>query len=186
MQTMVISAEDKRFVTETGIAARIAEIVMPALADLGYRLVRVRLSGQDGQTLQIMAERPDGTLSIGDCETISRQLSPLLDVHDPITTAYRLEVSSPGIDRPLVRPQDFDNWKGHVVRIEMKQMISGRKRFRGIIEGHADGEARVICDLGGELGEQVVGLPLDLVTEARLVLTDELIREALNRSKHTH
>ena len=183
MQTMVTSAKDERFTCETGVARRVAEIVEPALDDLGFRLVRVRLSGQDGTTLQIMAEREDGTISVDDCETISRQISPMLDVHDPIAGTYRLEISSPGIDRPLVRPSDFENWKGHVARVEMRETISGRKRFRGAIEGYENGEALILCDLG-EMGEQVIGLPLELVQEARLVLTDELVREALNRSKH--
>ncbi|MFM1813746.1 MAG: Ribosome maturation factor RimP [Pseudomonadota bacterium] len=173
---------EERFISETGLAARIADLVEPALADLGFRLVRIRISGQDGQTVQIMAERPDGTISIDDCETIHRQVSPLLDAHDPIPGTYRLEISSPGIDRPLVRPSDFESWKGQQVRIEMREMVGGRKRFKGEVEGYEAGEARVICDLG-ELGVQVVGLPVGLIQEAKLVLTDELVREALNRSK---
>lgn len=181
-ETMVTGASSERFINETGAAARVAELVAPVLADLGFRLVRIRISGQDGQTLQIMAERPDGTISVDDCETISRQLSPMLDVHDVMNGAYRLEVSSPGIDRPLVRASDFEDWKGHVARVELKQPISGRKRFRGTLEGCLDGEARLICELG-ELGEQVIGLPIDMIAEARLVLTDDLIREALSRAK---
>ncbi len=181
-KTMVNRDLDERFMIETGVAGRVAELVEPTLKDLGFRLVRVKLTGQDGQTLQIMAERPDGSMSIDDCEAVSRQLSPLLDVHDPIERAYRLEVSSPGIDRPLVRPCDFENWKGYEARIDMRELISGRKRFRGPIEGYEDGEARLYCDLG-ELGQKVVGLPLSLISEARLVLSDELITEALRRSK---
>jgi len=175
-------SSDERFVSETGLAARLAALVEPALVDLGYRLVRVAVTGQDGQTVQIMAERPDGTMVIEDCETVSRNLSPLLDANDIVPGAYRLEVSSPGIDRPLVRPSDFEVWAGHEARIEMREAVGGRKRFRGVLEGFEDGEIRILCDLG-EQGQQVLGLPVGLVGEARLVLTDELIREALRQSK---
>jgi ribosome maturation factor RimP len=177
------AALDKRFVRETGMSANVADLVEPALEDLGFRLVRVRIGGGDGQTVQIMAERPDGTITVDDCEAISRQLSPLLDAHDPVKGSYRLEISSPGIDRPLVRPSDFENWAGYEAKVELAEPISGRKRFRGTLEGFAEGEARIACDLGDELGMQVVGLPLPLIAEAKLVLTDELIREALRRGK---
>jgi ribosome maturation factor RimP len=106
----------------------------------------------------------------------------VLDVHDPIQGQYTLEVSSPGIDRPLVRPSDFDAWAGYEAKVELKQPISGRRRFRGLLEGIEGGEVRIEVDLG-ELGHQVVGLPLGLVGEARLVLTDDLIRETLRRAK---
>ncbi len=152
------------------------------IADLGFRLVRVAVSGKEGQTVQIMAERSDGSMTIEDCEAISRQVSAVLDVNDPISEAWRLEVSSPGIDRPLVRPSDFTDWAGYEAKFEMKEMISGRKRFRGVLEGFEDGEARVEVELD-QIGRQVIGLPVALISEARLVLTDGLIREALNRSK---
>jgi ribosome maturation factor RimP len=174
--------EDARFVSETGLAARLAGLVEPSIVGLGYRLVRVTVTGRDGQTVQIMAERPDGTMKIEDCETISRNLSPLLDANDFLPGAYRLEVSSPGIDRPLVRPSDFENWAGHEARIELREPIGGRKRFRGMLEGFEDGEVRLECDLG-EQGRQVLGLPVALIGEAKLVLTDELVRESLRRSK---
>jgi ribosome maturation factor RimP len=174
--------DDARFVSETGLAARLAGLVEPSIVGLGYRLVRVTITGRDGQTVQIMAERPDGTMTIEDCETISRNLSPLLDANDMLPGAYRLEVSSPGIDRPLVRPSDFENWAGHEARIELREPISGRKRFRGMIEGFEDGEVRLECDLGDQ-GRQVLGLPVALIGEAKLVLTDELVRESLRRSK---
>jgi ribosome maturation factor RimP len=176
-------ASDARFVVETGLAAEIASLAEPVLADLGFRLVRVVVSGRNGSTVQIMAERPEeGTITVEECAEISRRLSPVLDVHDPIQGQYTLEVSSPGIDRPLVRPSDFDAWAGYEAKVELKQPISGRRRFRGLLEGIEGGEVRIEVDLG-ELGHQVVGLPLGLVGEARLVLTDDLIRETLRRAK---
>lgn len=173
---------DQRFVRESGHAAALAAIIEPVIESLGFRLVRVQVSGRDTAVLQVMAERPDGTMAIEDCETISKQLSPVLDVADPISGAYRLEVSSPGIDRPLVRPADFEDWAGYEARIELKEMIDGRRRFRGVIEGFADGEARLEVELD-QKGQLVIGLPLPLIAEAKLVLTDELIRESLRRSK---
>lgn len=175
-------ASGDRFIVETGAAARVAELIEPALADRGYRLVRVAIAGGDSKTLQIMAERTDGTMTIEDCEAISKEVSPLLDVHDPIAGAYRLEVSSPGIDRPLVRPSDFEDWSGHEAKIEVKELIDGRRRFRGIVEGFEDGEVRIEVDLGAA-GKNVIGIPVGLIEEARLVLTDDLIREALSRAK---
>ncbi|CAN1723257.1 Ribosome maturation factor RimP [Hyphomicrobium sp. 1Nfss2.1] len=179
------SAPTDRFIVESGPAARVAELIEPALSDRGFRLVRIVVSGGDNATLQIMAERTDGTMTIEDCETISKEVSPLLDVHDPITGAYRLEVSSPGLDRPLVRPSDFEDWAGHEAKIEVKELIDGRRRFRGILEGFEDGEVRIEVDLGAE-GKNVIGIPVDLVGEARLVLTDDLIREALRRAKKSN
>lgn len=175
-------ASGDRFIVESGPAARVAQLVEPALSDRGFRLVRVAVSGREGKTVQIMAERPDGTMTIEDCEAISKEISPLLDVHDPISGAYRLEVSSPGIDRPLVRPSDFEDWSGHEAKIEVKEPIDGRKRFRGTLEGFEDGEARIEVELG-EAGRAVIGIPMRLIADARLVLTDELIREALRRAK---
>lgn len=175
-------APGERFVREIGLAADLAALTEPVLHDLGFRLVRVRVEGRADITVQIMAERPDGTISIDDCELIHRQLSPLLDVHDPIPGAYRLEISSPGIDRPMVRPSDFEDWAGHEAKIELSEPIDGRKRFRGRLEGYEDGEIRLEMELP-EVGHTVLGLPLELVREAKLVLTDDLIREALTRAK---
>jgi ribosome maturation factor RimP len=175
-------ASDARFIGETGLAAQIAAIAEPVLADLGFRLVRVVLSGRNGSTVQIMAERPDGMLTVEECAEISRRLSPVLDAHDPIQGQYTLEVSSPGIDRPLVRPSDFEAWAGHEAKIEMKELISGRKRFRGMLEGVEGDEVRIEVEID-QIGRQVVGLPVGLIGEARLVLTDELIRETLRRTK---
>ena len=126
---------EPRLVVEPGVAARVSAIAGPVLQGMGYRLVRIRISGEAGCTVQIMAERPDGTMLIDDCEAISRALSPVLDVADPIDRAYRLEISSPGIDRPLVRRSDFERHLGHLVKIEMAVAHEGRKRFRGTIAG---------------------------------------------------
>ncbi|MBI2719990.1 MAG: ribosome maturation factor RimP [Rhizobiales bacterium] len=174
---------EDRLTRETGPALRVAALVEPMLADMGFRLVRVKLSGP---TLQIMAERPDGTFSIDDCATVSRQISPMLDVADVIATRYHLEVSSPGIDRPLVRATDFESWAGHEVKIEMAVPVAGRKRFKGMLEGYHDGEVRLfIEDPEGASKEPVlVGVPFADIGEARLVLTDELIVAARGRLPH--
>ncbi len=182
MQTGVDGAEHRRFLTEHGLEAEIAAVVEPALEDLGFRLVRVQVSGREGKTVQVMAERPDGTITIDDCESISRQISPLLDVHNVVAGSYRLEVSSPGIDRPLVRPSDFELWSGSEVKIELKEMVGGRKRYRGMLEGFEDGEVRIEVELD-QVGRTVLGFPVGLVADAKLVLTDALIREALARAK---
>jgi ribosome maturation factor RimP len=170
---------EPRLVTETGIAARVAALAAPVLATLGLRLVRVHLSGSAGRTVQIMAERPDGSMSIGDCETASRALSPVLDEADPVDTAYRLELSSPGIDRPLVRRSDFERYAGHVMKVELAIAREGRKRFRGILMGVAGDAARLKSE---DSGEETL-LAIDEMSEARLVLTDALIAESLRRGK---
>ncbi|HRY07924.1 MAG TPA: ribosome maturation factor RimP [Hyphomicrobiaceae bacterium] len=182
MQTGIEGAEHRRFLTEHGLEAEVAGLVEPTLEDLGFRLVRVQITGGEGRTVQVMAERPDGTITIEDCETISRQISPLLDVHDVVDGAYRLEVSSPGIDRPLVRPSDFEAWAGSEAKVELKELVDGRKRYRGTLEGFADGEVRMEVDLG-DAGPAVVGFPVGLIASAKLVLTDQLVREALARAK---
>ncbi|MEO1205197.1 MAG: ribosome maturation factor RimP [Pseudomonadota bacterium] len=182
--TTETSISTSRFIRETGTAAGVADLIEPVLADLGYRLVRVALQGrpEKSHVLQVMAERDDGTMTIDDCEIISRQLSPVLDVHDPLDGAYRLEVSSPGIDRPLVRPSDFESWAGHDAKIELSEAIDGRRRFKGRIEGFENDEVRIEVDLD-QIGPTVLGLPIALIGEAHLLLTDELIRESLTRAK---
>jgi len=170
---------EPRLVVEQGVAARIAGAIEPALGTLGFRLVRVKVTGRDGGTLQVMAERPDGTFTIDDCEATSRALSPILDVEDPIQGAYRLEVSSPGIDRPLVRRSDIERAMGHEAKIEMNLMVDGRKRFRGIIEA-IEGDA---LKLKSTEGKEDALLPLNEIADAKLVLTDALIEEALRREK---
>jgi ribosome maturation factor RimP len=175
---------DPRIIVETGLEARVAHIVEPVVEGLGYRLVRVRLSAMNGATLQIMAERPDGSMTVEDCEILSHDLSPALDVEDPIDRAYHLEVSSPGIDRPLVRRSDFERWTGHEAKIELARMLDGRKRFRGHIAG-VDGDAVEVDLRAADGGEPArVRLPIADLAEARLVLNDDLIRESLSRQKH--
>src|SRR5580700_3155753 len=176
-------ADEPRLITEPGRAARVATLAEPVLADLGYRLVRVRISAANGGTLQIMAERPDGSMAIEDCELASRALSPVFDANDPIEGPYRLEISSPGIDRPLVRRSDFDRYAGHVAHIEMLAPIEGRRRFRGELNG-TEGECVRLrrSDAAAPEGTDVL-LRIDDMMEARLVLTDALVSEALRRSK---
>ena len=181
------SPDTRRFLRETGVAADIAAVVEPVLEDMGFRLVRVKVQGGGtaDRIVQLMTERPDGSITIDDCEAISKGISPVLDVADPISGAYRLEISSPGIDRPLVRPSDFEDWSGHEARIELTEPVGGRKRFKGVLEGFEDGEVRIQADTG-EHGVQHLGLPVNLISDAKLVLTDELIREALARAKERH
>lgn len=175
--------DEPRLVTETGVDARVAAIVAPTLTDLGFRLVRVKISGRDGCTLQIMAERADGTFTVEDCEAASKAISPVLDVEDPIDRAYHLELSSPGIDRPLVRVSDFARWAGHLAKVEMEVPVEGRKRFKGVLEG-VEGELALLRRDDPAKGEDArAKLPIRDVGEARLILTDELIREALRRAK---
>ena len=174
-----------RFMLETGLAAEFARVAEPVLEGMGFRLVRVLVSGNVERVVQIMAERPDGSINVDDCEEISKGLSPVLDVEDPLSGKYRLEISSPGIDRPLVRPSDFEDWAGHEAKIETKEPVDGRKRFKGALEGFEDGEVRIAAD-AGKLGIQHLGFPVSLIADAKLVLTDELIREALTRAKQRH
>lgn len=180
------SADTERFLRETGVAAEIAAIVEPVLSDLGFRLVRVKIQGDSrDRIVQLMVEQPDGSITVDDCEEVSKGVSPVLDVADPIPGAYRLEVSSPGIDRPLVRPSDFEHWFGHEAKIELQKPVDGRKRFKGVLEGFKDGEVRIRAD-ASEHEVQHLNLPVHLISDAKLVLTDNLIREALQRAKERH
>lgn len=172
---------DKRLITENGVAARVAAIVEPVIEDLGFNLVRVKVTGENGCTVQIMAERPDGTMAVSDCETVSRAVSPVLDLEDPISTAYYLEVSSPGIDRPLVRVSDFERWTGHDAKVELAVPQAGRKRFRGFLRGVENGELVIELPDVKEGLEPIARVPLSDLGEAHLVLTDDLIRESLRR-----
>lgn len=183
IQAVLDDPNEPRLITETGVAARVAAIASGVLGALGYRIVRVKVTNRDGGTLQIMAERPDGTMSIDDCEAASRALSPVLDVEDPIAGAYRLEMSSPGIDRPLVRLGDFARWAGHEVKVEMSVPVNGRKRYRGLLLGTSGDVARVKRADAREDEPEVVELPVADMGEARLVLTDALITDALRRAK---
>lgn len=175
------SIEDDRIIRESGIDARVASIISPVLRGMGFRLVRVRLSGQNGLTLQIMAERNDGTMTVEDCEEVSRAVSPALDVSDPIEKAYHLEVSSPGIDRPLVRKSDFSAWAGHLVKMETSILVAERKRFRGRIAEAGENDVLIERDQPAYGEAPSVRVPYETVAEARLVLTDDLIRDALSK-----
>jgi ribosome maturation factor RimP len=176
---------EPRLVVEPGVGARVSAVAGPVLQGMGYRLVRIKISGESGCTVQIMAERPDGTMQLEDCEAISKALSPVLDIADPIDRAYRLEISSPGIDRPLVRRSDFERYTGHLVRIEMAVAHEGRKRFRGTLQG-VEGDAIRLHrdDIRASASENVdVVLVMEDISDARLVLTDELIEESMRRGK---
>jgi ribosome maturation factor RimP len=176
---------EPRLVVEPGAAARVSAVAGPVLQGMGYRLVRIKISGEAGCTVQIMAERPDGSMQIEDCEAISRALSPVLDVADPIDRAYRLEISSPGIDRPLVRRSDFERFGGHLVKIEMAVAHQGRKRFRGLLAGVEGDAVRLHRDdtRADEDADADVLLVMEDISDARLVLTDELIAESMRRGK---
>ncbi|GJE10861.1 MULTISPECIES: ribosome maturation factor RimP [Methylobacterium] len=174
---------EKRLVREAGVAARVAQAIEGPLQGLGFRLVRVKVNNINGCTVQIMAERPDGTFTIADCEAVSRTISPILDVDDPVGGAYNLEVSSPGIDRPLVRISDFARWVGYEAKVELSPPLDGRKRFRGILGAPDPAGFTVPIDLP-DVKEGLpsrIDLPLRDLAEAHLVLTDELIRESLRR-----
>jgi ribosome maturation factor RimP len=181
LKTVSGAISEARFISETGVAAEIATLIEAPLADLGFRLVRVTVSGRNGTTVQVMAERPDGTMTVEDCVLVSRNISPLMDAHDPVSGQYALEISSPGIDRPLARASDFEAWAGHEAKIEMKELVEGRKRFRGLLNGRSGDDVSVT--LAADQGGGTVNLPIGGIAEARLVLTDELIRDTLRRTK---
>ena len=164
-------------IAKSAIDRRMAEIITPVIEDMGYELVRVRLMGGKTATLQIMAEKPDGGIEVDDCADISNAVSAVLDVEDPITDAYTLEVSSPGIDRPLTRLKDFEEFEGYEAKIETHELIEGRKRFKGVLAGVEGGEVLINLDEG------TVGLQFDWLADAKLVLTDELIRDMLKARK---
>lgn len=174
---------DRRIIEETGVDKRIADLIEPLLATMGFRLIRVRLSSRNDFTLQIMLEREDGTMTVEDCEEASRALSPFLDIEDPVDRPYNLEVSSPGIDRPLVWQSDFHRWRGHAVKVETDRLVDGRKRFGGIL-AEVSGDAIVLdLDKPAYGSKSNVELPFDVLADIRLVLTDELVRQALRDDK---
>lgn len=164
-------------VAKAAIDRRLAEIVQPVVEGLGFELVRLRLMSGKKTTLQIMAERPDGGIEVDDCARISTEVSAVLDVEDPIEGDYALEVSSPGIDRPLTRLKDFDDWHGYEAKVETSELIEGRKRFKGKLHGTQDGEVLI------EIAEGIIGLDFDWLTDAKLVMTDQLIQESLRAQK---
>lgn len=178
-----IAGDEPRLIVETGLPARVATIAGPVVEQLGYRLVRIKISSGEDCTIQVMAERPDGTMTVEDCEAISRALSPVFDINEPIDRAYRLEISSPGIDRPLVRRSDFERYAGHLLKVEMEVPVAGRKRFRGILEGVEGHNARLTRDDPKAGEDPAVLLPITDMGEAKLVLTDELVSEALRAEK---
>src|SRR5579863_256642 len=176
--------DEPRLVVEPGAAARVSAVAGPVLHGMGYRLVRIKISGEAGCTVQIMAERPDGSMQIEDCEAISRALSPVLDIADPIDRAYRLEISSPGIDRPLVRRSDFERHAGHRIKVEMASSVAGRRRFRGTLLGTEQDSARIRPDEAApEEGAEIV-LAIAEMTEARVILSDALLAQSLKRGKN--
>lgn len=169
-------------IAKTAIDRRMAEIVGPVIEGMGFELVRVRLmSSTKSKTLQIMAERPEGGIEVDECAEISTAVSAILDVEDPIEDEYTLEVSSPGIDRPLTRLKDFATFEGYEAKIETTEMIDGRRRFKGMLAGVEGDEVLLTLDEQGE--DVTVGLNFDWLSDAKLVLTDELIREMLRQRK---
>ena len=169
-------------IAKAAIDRRLAEIITPVIEDMGFELVRIRLMSGKTTTLQIMADRPDGGIEVDDCAQISNAVSAVLDVEDPILDAYTLEVSSPGIDRPLTRLKDFDAFEGYEAKVETSELIDGRRRFKGVLAGVEDDE--VLINVAGAEGETVtIGLKFDWLSDAKLVLTDDLIREMLRQRK---
>jgi ribosome maturation factor RimP len=169
-------------VAKAAIDRRLARIVLPTVEGMGLRLVRLRLMGGKRITLQIMAEREDGSMEVEDCTRLSRALSAVLDVEDPIEHEYRLEVSSPGIDRPLTRLEDFVRWKGYEARLETSEMIGGRKRFKGLLAGVEGRE--VLIEIDDPAVDGAIALDFDWLADAKLILTDELVAETLHARKH--
>ena len=164
-------------IAKAAMDKRLAEIVTPVIEDLGFELVRIRLMGGNTPTLQIMAERPEGGIEVNECADISTAVSAILDVEDPILDAYTLEVSSPGIDRPLTRLKDFDTFEGYEAKLETTDLIDGRRRFRGELAGVEGSEVLI------NIAEGTVGLQFDWLSDAKLVLTDDLIKEMLKARK---
>ncbi|WP_417726843.1 ribosome maturation factor RimP [Roseovarius sp.] len=164
-------------IAKAAIDRRMAEIITPVIEDLGYELVRVRLMGGQYHTLQIMADKPEGGIEVDDCALISTAVSAVLDVEDPLVEAYTLEVSSPGIDRPLTRLKDFEMFEGYEAKIETTELIDGRRRFKGVLAGVEGTEVLINVEEG------TIGLEFDWLSDAKLVLTDELIKEMLRQRK---
>ncbi|MDD9725311.1 ribosome maturation factor RimP [Roseovarius sp. SK2] len=164
-------------IAKSSMDRRLAEIVTPVIEDMGFELVRVRLMGGKTATLQIMAERPEGGIEVDECAEISTAVSAVLDVEDPIVDEYTLEVSSPGIDRPLTRLKDFDEFEGYEAKLETHELIDGRKRFKGVLAGTEGGEVLINVEEG------TIGLHFDWLADAKLVLTDELIKDMLKARK---
>lgn len=168
-------------IAKTAIDRRLADIVGPVIEGLGFELVRIRLMGGRTRTLQIMADRPEGGIEVDDCATISTAVSAVLDVEDPVEDNYILEVSSPGIDRPLTRLKDFDVWADYEARLETTELIDGRRRFKGELRGTEGDE--VLIEIEEPTGKVTIGLKFEWLSDAKLILTDELIAEMLRQKK---
>ncbi len=156
----------------TALDDELDALLTPTIEAMGFEVIRVRLMGNSPQVLQVMAERPDGTISVDECADISRAVSAVLDVEDPVSGNYTLEVSSPGIDRPLTRLKDFDRFDGFEAKIELKQAVEGQRRFRGRLDGVEGDEVRLATDQG------ILGFALEMIDQAKLVMTDELLKMA--------
>ncbi|MEM9854984.1 MAG: ribosome maturation factor RimP [Pseudomonadota bacterium] len=168
-------------IAKAAMDRRVREIIEPIVESMGFEVVRVRLQGGKTPLLQIMAQKPDGTIEVDDCADISNAVSAVLDVEDPILDAYTLEVSSPGIDRPLTRLKDFDQWRGYIAKLETEELIDGRRRFKGVLEGTDEGEVLISLEEGAE--EVTIGLKFEWLADAKLILTDDLIRDVLKGRK---
>ena len=168
-------------IAKTAIDRRLADIVGPVIEGLGFELVRIRLMGGKTRILQIMADRVDGGIEVDDCGRISTAVSTVLDVEDPIEDNYILEVSSPGIDRPLTRLKDFDMWVDYEARIETTELIDGRRRFKGVLQGTEGDEVLIEIDEAGN--PLTIGLKFEWLSDAKLILNDELIAEMLRQRK---
>jgi ribosome maturation factor RimP len=168
-------------IAKAAIDRRMAEIISPVIEDMGYELVRIRLMSGKTTILQIMADKPDGGIEVDDCAEISNAISATLDVEDPILDAYTLEVSSPGIDRPLTRLKDFDMFEGYEAKLETTELVGGRRRFKGVLAG-VEGE-EVLINIEDQGDEVTIGLQFDWLSDAKLVLTDDLIKEMLRQRK---
>lgn len=170
-------------IAKTAIDRRLADIITPVIEGLGFELVRVRLMGGKTRILQIMVDRPEGGIEVDECAQVSTAVSAVLDVEDPIEDNYILEVSSPGIDRPLTRLKDFDMWVEYEARLETTEMIDGRRRFKGVLQGTEGDEVLIEIEEGGE--SITIGLKFDWLSDAKLLLTDELIAEVLRQRKES-
>ena len=164
-------------IAKSGVEKKLLELINPVIIDMGFELVRLRLMSGKEVTLQIMVARPDGFINVDECADVSTAISALLDVEDPIIDSYSLEVSSPGIDRPLTRIKDFEEFEGYDARLETLELIDGRKRFKGTLAGTNGSEIMINLDEG------TIGLEFEWLAEAKLILTDELIKEMLKQRK---
>lgn len=174
---------EPRLFEEDGVAARVSALIIPLLKPLGFHLIRTKLLSLNGLTLQIMVERTDGTMTIKDCEIVSRTVAPLLDIENIIERKYHLEVSSPGIDRPLVRKSDFFHWQGHLAKIETSTIIDGRQKFRGKLTDITQNGFTLNIEKTADREEANIFIPFSSITNAHLILTDELIRDTLKKNK---